>query len=114
MKIAVHLYFASFYQDRSTEHAKTGKDWKFSLLQALHHSPHIELLVEAIPTRIHELIREGYVELCDNYMHCFSKSYLTCSQRLPHPTGSCWTYNNGAMMYFTFTYDRFVLVTFDR
>lgn len=71
MKIAVHLYFASFYQDRSTEHAKTGKDWKFSLLQALHHSPHIELLVEAIPTRIHELIREGYVELCDKLHSLF-------------------------------------------
>lgn len=46
-------------QDRSTEHAKTGKDWKFSLLEALHHSPHILLLVDAIPARIHDLIREG-------------------------------------------------------
>jgi hypothetical protein len=40
-------------------------------LQALHHSPHIELLVEAIPTRIHELIREGYVELCDKLHSLF-------------------------------------------
>lgn len=49
----------SVCQDRATEHEKLGKDWKFALILALHCSPHLQLLVEAIPERVEALVQQG-------------------------------------------------------
>ncbi len=51
--------FYEYIQNRYTEFDKNGKDWKFSIIQALHASPSRGLLSEEVNNTIETLFRQG-------------------------------------------------------
>ena len=51
--------FFSYLQDRSTEYSKEGKDWKFSIILAVHLSPVKSLLADEVVAKIESMVGQG-------------------------------------------------------